>query len=235
MSNTFSILSTRELDKNFNQEILSLGIRVDAVPFISIEYVDNVETQQEVELLETYKADVAFTSVNAVKAVAALLHGSMPSWNVYCIGHATQQSVREYFPNSSIAGVANDSNSLAELIVINNNCEVLFFFCGDKRKDDLPHRLNEAGIAVNEIIVYYTRLQPQKMEDFYNAVLFFSPSAVDSFFKLNNDNPDTAFFAIGNTTAKQISRYSQHKVIVAAEPNSASLLKSLAEYFGLNN
>ena len=43
MSNTFSILSTRELDKNFNQEILSLGIRVDAVPFISIEYVDNVE------------------------------------------------------------------------------------------------------------------------------------------------------------------------------------------------
>lgn len=235
MSDKLYILSTREIDSDFKQEILSLGINVDAIPFISIDYVDNVEVQQEVELLETYKAGVAFTSVNAVKAVASLLHGSMPSWNVYCIGHATQQAVREYFPNSSIAGIANDSNSLAELIIINDNCEELFFFCGDKRKDDLPDRLNEAGIFVNEIVVYHTSLQPKKIEKLYNAVLFFSPSAVDGFFKLNNDNPHTSWFAIGNSTAKQVSKYSHNKVIVAAEPNSASMLKSLAEYFGLNN
>ena len=235
MSDPITILSTREIDQEFKQGIQALGMKLEVVPFISIESFDNVEVQQEVELLETYKVGVIFTSVNAVKAVSALLHGSMPSWNVYCIGYATQQAVREYFPNSSIAGVANDANSLAELIIINDNCEELFFFCGDKRKEDLPERLNEAGITVNEIIVYHTRLQPQKIDKHFDAVLFFSPSAVDSFFKLNSDDSHTAWFAIGNSTAKQISKYSGHKVMVAGEPNSASLLKSIAEYFGLNN
>jgi uroporphyrinogen-III synthase len=55
------------------------------------------------------------------------------------------------------------------------------------RKETLPQALKEGGIKFNEIEVYQTALAPFKISDQENfdAIMFFSPSAVESYLSNN--------------------------------------------------
>src|SRR5258706_9822828 len=46
-----------------------------------------------------------------------------------------------------------------------------------------------------------------RAEKVYDGILFFSPSGVESFFNTNEVNEQTILFAIGNTTATEIKKY----------------------------
>ena len=56
------------------------------------------------------------------------------------------------------------------------------FFCGNQRRDTLPDKVRAAGIKVEELVVYETVELPLKVTDHYDAILFYSPSGVRSFF-----------------------------------------------------
>jgi uroporphyrinogen-III synthase len=73
------------------------------------------------------------------------------------------------------------------------------------------------------------------VNDAYNGILFFSPSAVHSFFKKNKANPDTVFFAIGETTANAISVYTNNKIITGNTPAKGELLKLAVEWLSTTN
>ena len=105
------------------------------------------------------------------------------------------------------------------------------FFCGNIRRDELPQLLKSSGIALEEMVVYETTVTPHPIIKDYHAVLFFSPSAVDSFFSVNKVVEHTILFAIGNTTARAIGNYSTNTIVKADTPEKDNLVKKAIAYF----
>lgn len=228
--NSIHILCTRPLSESLLEEVRQQDILIDTLSFIETEPILSIEVQQEIEQAFVRMAAVVFTSMNAVEAVANYMD-EKPDWRIYCIGTATQKLVKEYFGEAAIAGTASEATELAELIVEDEPGEEIIFFCGDQRREELPSILESNGLELTEIVVYQTIAVPHKINKAYNGILFFSPSAVDSFFTGNKVNGSTLLFAIGNTTARTIKKYSANKVIVSDEPGKENLVEKMIEYF----
>ncbi len=231
MQNNIQILCTRPLNTTLVNEAKQAGIDIDELSFIETEPIQSIEIQQEIEQAFLLTSTVVFTSMNAVEAVAFYQETMQPDWKIYCIGTTTNKLVSNYFGEEKIAGTANDAAELAELIVEDANTDEVIFFCGDQRRDELPGILRNNDIEVNEIIVYQTIVVPHKINKTYHGILFFSPSAVTSFFKQNKLPGTTILFAIGNTTANEIKKYTTNKIIISDEPGKENLVRVMMEYF----
>lgn len=229
--NSIDILCTRPLTAALAEKAAEAGLAVDEISFIETESILSVEVQQEIELVSTEIATVVFTSMNAVDAVTTFLDGHQPEWMIYCIGTATARLIREYFGEERIAGTADDAAALAERIAEDRFTDEVVFFCGDQRRDELPEILKQHDIEVNEIVVYQTIEISHKISKDYFGILFFSPSAVRSFFKTNKVSGKTILFAIGNTTAAEIKKFSSNKIIISDEPGKENLVTKMIGYF----
>ena len=230
--NNIQILCTRPLPASLIDLAGAAGVAINVSPFIETESVFSVEVQQEIELLSFQTAIVVFTSMNAVDAVTGLLDGHHhPDWTIYCIGTATGRLVKEYFDEEKIAGTASDAASLAKLIADDRFADEVVFFCGDQRRDELPAMLRLQGIDLNEIVVYQTINLPHAIHQLYHGILFFSPSAVQSFFQENKLDDTTILFAIGNTTANEIKKFTNNKIIISDTPGKENLVDKMMEYF----
>ena len=139
--------------------------------------------------------------------------------------------MQEFFGADCIAGTANSAAELAELIAANHLIDEVIFFCGDQRRDELPAILRQNSVEVNEIIVYQTIAVPHKITKLYNGILFFSPSAAESFFSNNTIADRTILFAIGNTTATTIKKFTHNKIIISDAPGKENLVQKMMEYF----
>ena len=232
MEAIINILCTRPLEDSLIKKAKQKGIAIDMLSFIETEPIQNINVQQEVEQALLQSATVVFTSMNAVDAVVNYKEEHQPDWRIYCIGTTTNKLVKNYFGEETIAGTANSAAELAELIAEDGYDEEVIFFCGDQRRDELPDILRNNDIEVNEIVVYQTIPVPQKVEKKYHGILFFSPSAVDSFFSNNKVAGQAVLFAIGNTTATAIKKYSNNKIIISNEPGKENLVGKMMEYFG---
>jgi len=226
-----NVLCTRALPSSLKEEAAAAGITIDELSFIETESILSVEVQQEIELASTELATVVFTSMNAVDAVTIFLDGHRPDWSIYSIGTATARLVKAYFGEERLTGTASDTASLAALIAADRFTDEVIFFCGDQRRDELPDILRQNDIEVNEIVVYQTIATPHKIQKDYFGILFFSPSAVQSFFSKNKVTDRTILFAIGNTTANEIKKYSNNKIIISDEPGKENLVAKMVEYF----
>lgn len=229
--NKINILSTRPLNKSLVQEAKAVGISIDELSFIDTEPIQDIATQQEIEQAYLLSSTVVFTSMNAVDAVLAWQDGQQPDWVIYCMGNTTKQKLKENFGDYSVVGTANNAAELAERIAEESDAEEVIFFCGEQRRDELPAILRSKGIDVHEIIVYETIHTPHKINKAYQAILFYSPSAVSSFFSNNKVPAQTILFAIGNTTAKTIQQYCTNTIITGKEPGKEELVRQAMEYF----
>ncbi len=229
--NNISILCTRPLPQAIVAEAMQSGIGIEVMPFIETESILSVEVQQEIEQVALQETTVVFTSMNAVDAVTIFLDGHQPAWKIYTLGTTTKRLVTEYFCEDKLVGSAADASSLADLIVAEGLADEVNFFCGDRRRDELPGILRASDIDVNEVVVYQTIATPHKINKAYAAILFFSPSAVENFFSVNKVAAHSLMFAIGSTTAASIEKYTTNKIIVADEPGKENLVDKMIAYF----
>jgi len=229
--NNISVLCTRPLSESLCSEVALSGINIDCLQFIETEAIDGIEVQQEIEQVLLQTATIVFTSMNAVEAVVTYLEGQEPAWRIYCIGASTRRLVAEHFGDYCIAGTAPDASQLAAEIIEDGETEEVIFFCGDQRRDELPDLLQRAGIDVQEIMVYHTVEVPHLLQKIYPAVLFFSPSAVRSFFRNNRLAPGAVAFAIGKTTAAEIAKHSKNEIVISETPEKEQMMKQVVEWF----
>ena len=229
--NKINILSTRPLEDSLIDEANEKGIHIEVLSFIETETLQNTHVKQEIEQALLQSAAVVFTSMNAVDAVANYQDDQQPDWRIYCIGATTSKLVQKYFGEELIAGTASNATELAELIADESDFNEVVFFCGDLRRDELPDILRSNNIEVSEIIVYQTIAVPHKIERQYNGILFFSPSAAESFFRANKLPETTLLFAIGNTTADEIKKFSNNKIFISDELGKENLVKKMIDFY----
>jgi uroporphyrinogen-III synthase len=227
--NNPAILITAEINESLLHELTSQGFKADIIPFIKIEIVRSKQLQEQIENILKENAVIVFTSSNAVEAVGDYIQNKKLSWEIYCIGNTTKNSVIKYFGDNAVEATANNAAALAEKLISDKEKHV-YFFCGDKRRDELPDLLSRHNIIVNEIEVYTTIIHQHKIEKDYDAVLFFSPSAVQGFFKNNVIKEKTVLFAIGNTTADEIKKFSGNKIVVTNKPGKKELVENVIKF-----
>ncbi len=228
--NKIHILSTRPVDKSLAQEAAKFDIVLDEISFIETEAIIDEELAKKIKGLLLQELSVVFTSMNAVDAVSKFII-TKPAWKIYCIGNTTKNLVKKYFGDESVIATAENAAHLADKIVSDATITSITFFCGDKRREELPEKLKSNSISVDEIIVYRTKETTEIIIKTYDGILFYSPSAVDSFFSKNKVVAQTRLFAIGSTTAKALEQFTKQPVTIASQPGKENLVKLAIDHF----
>lgn len=213
-----SILSTKKLARHQKELLLNAGHSVVEKNLISI-----VPLDFEVTPLPD---NIIFTSKNAVKMVLDKGH-DLQNKSIFCVGDKTTAFLKAHgFP---VMVTANYGYELAEKIASTYSNENFIFFCGKKRRIELPDYLKEKGVALKEVEVYDTHLVEKKIDRTFDGVLFFSPSAVRSFCAVNNISGSIAF-CIGNTTASEAKNFTDD-IIVATKPSIENVIVQVVKHF----
>jgi len=223
------ILSTRPVGEAAMAKALKHDMVIEEISFIKTEEDIDGAKSKKIKELSDQKISVVFTSMNAVEAVGKIVSGT--EWKIFCIGNTTKKLVEKYFGEKNITGTADNASLLAEKIISPSAIKKIVFFCGDQRREELPQKLKENKIEVEEIEVYKTLETPQQLSKEYDAVLFFSPSAVKSFFSKNKIRSATKLFAIGDTTAKEINNFTDQSIIIADKPGKENLIDLAIKHF----
>ena len=231
MSQPFTLLSTRPLDAASMAAMQQAGVSVDVAECIRTIAVQDASLTQQVQALAAQQRLVIFTSMNAVEAVAPMLQGLQPVWQIACIGQTTLQLVQQHFANSKVVATGSDALDLAKQIVALPAKDGAVFFCSNIRRHELPDYLQQHGVPLQELVVYHTHEVPLHMNKPYDAVLFFSPSAVRSFFAVNSVPHTTALFAIGSTTAQALQTAGYSNIVVANAAGKEAMIETFLNWY----
>jgi len=202
----------------------SSSIEIEQIKVISIDYIHFDFSKIN------YDLPFVFTSSNSVKSLLKNNFKFNRIKKAYLFGIKTEELLSKYNIKTVKSKIEN-ANSVAD-IIIDDKVNEINFVCGNIRRDELINKLNKNDIKINEFVNYNTKLEyPIVDSDKYNAIAFFSPSGVESYFKNNCYNPKIDYFAIGNTTKFELLFYGIQKVICPPKPNSNSLLECIYDHY----
>jgi uroporphyrinogen-III synthase len=221
MNSKAVILSTKTLSDSQRQKMLAAGFELFEEDFIATK-------KQEYEL-NNINDNLIFTSQNAAQRILENSNvDDLKAKNVFCVGLKTKILLSEAgFNVVAYTGYASD---LAEIIALIYGNESYTFFSGNLRKETLPNALKEAGVQFNEIQVYETILTPCKILEKLDGILFFSPSAVESYLK-NNVIKKENCFCIGETTAEALEKNKIKNIIVADQPTIEDVIDDVIQEY----
>jgi len=164
---------------------------------------------------------------------------------VACVGPVTAQAARSV--NLPVEYVAATHNGLALANELGNRLDgtKILLPRSDRANPDLPNALKRHGARVTEVIAYRTMrpcdLPRNKLREITNheadAVLFFSPSAVQSLVhfigaeQLQIIQDKLAIAAVGPVTAKALRDAGIERVVVSADTTADSVLEALEKHF----
>ena len=217
-----NIFSTKYLSKEQTLKLESkIGVAMN--DFIAIKY-NRVKPQ----ILKKPLNNVIFTSKNGLEALLYNYSSEDLNFeNIYCVGRRTKRLIKTKL--GIVAHLENSAEKLANYISENLKEKEVTFFCGNKRREELPEILSKNNITVNEVETYKTVLTSEKIDPKYSGILFYSPSGVESFLK-NNKTSNRIAFCIGETTATE-ARIHFETVIVSKLATVDGVIDSVNEYF----
>lgn len=218
-----TIISTRPLSEEIISLAKSHAIEILVHSFIDTEPVIN----ESIFNFLDQKITAIFTSMNAVDSVVDQLQGAEVHWKTAAIGNTTKELATKHF--GELVATGNNASELAKNLVKENGPFV--FFCGDQRRDELPGIFHQHNKPLTELVVYKTIKHSASINQHFDGILFYSPSAVDSFFENNSLKDDVTVFAIGTTTAETIRTYVNNEIIVADQPGKENLVRTMIKYY----
>lgn len=226
MRTDFHIVSTKVLKEELVHSLESARIGITNLDFIIKTFTipENIDSA----LIDQIVVLTSKTAVEAWMKIVEQLNLDSKKYKMYCLAAGTQTICLHN--GLTVAGVAKDAVSLADIIMKDKSISSLTFICGNLRRDELPVRLKKSGIKVNEIVAYQTKSQSIKIDRPYDGVLFFSPSAIDGFLSLNSTHSSVAF-CLGQTTANYAHQKGFRECLVAEIHTPESLVKTVVNYY----
>lgn len=210
------IISTKKLTAPQKELLLNADISFVEADFIKPEPIEFK--------CPPHIKNAVFTSKNAVKPV---LKENVKIDNCFCVGDKTEALLEKN--GLTVLEKAYQAKALAEKIIKNHADKDFIFFCGDKRREELPEFLNKHNINLQEIEVYKTELNSKQIEGNFDGVMFFSPSAVQSFV-LRNEFENMTAFCIGKTTQAEAKKYTNN-IITANKASIENVIVQVIKYY----
>jgi len=220
------ILFTKSLDRKKVSEKLGADFLVDFVEVIHTEFI-------KTKTFGLKNNSLIFTSVNGVKAFfengfSANENFAEPkNYNkIYAVGSQTKKELRKH--NFGTFKLCKNANELSNFITENSANEKFLHFCGNIAIDILDEKLPLQNISYRKIPVYRTELLYPKIDEKYQAIVFFSPSGVRSFAKFNNLE-NMKIFSIGKTTTSELEKLTDNKIITSSKNTLADILNLISK------
>ncbi len=180
------------------------------------------------QLLKSEIQNVIITSKNAVEALITNYSAEELQFkNIYCVGRRTKRLIEHKI--GPVKHAAKNAKALAEHLIDYIDGTEATYFCSDLRLDDLPDLLEKNNISLNEVTAYQTKYSGHTVEDSVEAVLFFSPSTVESFVR-SNKGKEVIAFCIGDTTAKAASLHFK-TIKIAKLPTVESVIELVNQHY----
>lgn len=214
-------------DDRYAQVLREAGFRVSAQPVLSFSWTNRAVLRAALQAPGRY-AGLICTSPRSAAAIreAGVALGLWRTHAIWAVGPATAQGLRE--AGLYAAGAeAGSAEALADLIAARQWARPLLFLAGSRRRDVLPDRLAEAGIAFEELTVYHTHvctaLDLPALEPIDWLVLY-SPSGCEALAEAAGWQPASVRLAtIGPTTAEAARRRGWAVDAVAEAPTPEAL------------
>lgn len=220
MENQVRILSTKKLLPNQKQYLLNAEFSVIEADFIGIRHKGFI--------IGNINEFLIFTSQNAVESVLENTdYKSILHKRCFCVGEKTKALLEE--SGFVVLVYADYAAELASIICNKYQKQTFTFFSGNMRKDILPEAMQLAKITFEEIVVYETVYTPQEITTKSDGILFFSPSAIESYVQLNKIT-DQMCFCIGQTTAETAEKYTT-SIIIANQPSVENVIIQCLNYY----
>jgi uroporphyrinogen III methyltransferase/synthase len=195
---------------------------------------------------------MVFTSAQAVRAIVARserlkipLSRAVSKAMIAAVGPVSAESVTQAgLPVEYVANVHNGV-ALADELGERIRGRKVLLPRSDRANPDLPAALKRHGALVTEVVAYRT-LQPTDVDKQNlgrivtreaDAILFFSPSAVQHFAELAGVEQlcelqdRLAITAVGPVTAGALQEAGVEKAVVAADTTAAAVVRALEQYF----
>ena len=217
------LIVTKNISLSYKERLLQQGYSVVDIPLIEIKPI-------AFELKEVDQ-NVIFTSQNAVRI---LLQKQQPNQDLlkdkkcFCVGEKVKSLLGKN--GQKVVKMAKNASELAHFLVKNHKNEQFSFFCGTRRMDDLELVFAQNQMKLTIIPIYDTLLTPHKIKLDVEGILFYSPSAVESFFIKNKWPKNTYGFCIGTTPANALKKHTD-QFYVATQPKESALLVKLKQHF----
>ncbi|RAR49586.1 uroporphyrinogen-III synthase [Flavobacterium lacus] len=220
MEKAIRILSTKKLQPNQKQFLLNADFRLIEADFIQIEF-------QNFQLNSTFDY-LIFTSQNAVLSILNNEnHLILKDKICFCVGMKTKQLLEKN--DFKVENSFDYADDLVDYLLKKHADKKFTFFSGNLRRDTIPIAFQKNNIIFEEDEVYKTTLTPHKMDNQIDGILFFSPSAVQSYLKENAISNEICF-CIGTTTANEIEK-TTNKIVIANQPTVENVIIQTINYF----
>jgi uroporphyrinogen-III synthase len=183
---------------------------------------------------------VAFTSPRSARAfgervvaTAGLAHDVVPLW---AAGSGTARALDEtlsrslgpvHQPDPALVGERGAAAALAATLVQAGLAGPVLFPCGDIRRDELPARLRDDGIVVDEVVCYRSVLagevEARRVAERAQILVVASPSVADLLARACPAGVRPALVAVGPTTAAAARASGWPPAKVAPRPTAEAL------------
>lgn len=215
-----TILSTKKLKKSEKKLLTDANFNVIEKKFIKTKKIDFI-----VDLLNEY---VIFTSKNAVKSVLKnTIANHVKEKKIFCVGQRTKDFLEKN--NFIVEDFADYASDLGLIIKEKYKTNSFTFFSGSSRRNTLPDLLNENNFNWNEVVVYETTLNSNKVTETIHGILFFSPSAIESYLT-NNKIENQMCFCVGTTTAKALENKAKN-IKISPQTIVKSVIEEVIKYY----
>jgi uroporphyrinogen-III synthase len=223
------VVSTRVLTSPKLEELRAKGWKFTMHDFIS--KVIEVPTDLNAQSIHKHIVLTSITGVKAFLEITKQLQLASANYNVYCISRGTN----EYAVASglNIKSTAPHASALADMILRDVNVKEVTHVSSNLRRDELSKKLKKAGVAVHDVNAYRTEFTPITVDLSFDAIVFFSPSAVDSFLS-RNPLQQVPCFCIGQTTADHSKQKGYQHTYIAEAPSEDILLQTIVNYYSKN-
>ena len=221
---SIKILSTKKLMSNQRQFLLNAGFSLVEADFISIDFI-----KTDLKVTNDF---LLFTSQNAVNSLLSNENfEDLKEKKCFCVGKKTKVLLDQN--GFQVLQAFDYVEELTPFLITNYSQNSFTFFSGNLRQDTLPVALQKEGIIFEEKQVYTTSLTPKKINSQVDGILFFSPSAVQSYLIENNLSNEICF-CIGTTTAKEVEKTTK-KAVIANQPTVENVIIQSINYFKNEN
>jgi len=218
LEKSIRIVSTKKLKSNQKQFLLNAGFRLVEADFIQI-------ISHKINKASNYNF-LIFTSQNAVLSVLENEnHPILKNKISFCVGIKTRQLLEEN--GFQVEQSFDYAEELVEYLLKYHSDKKFTFFSGNLRRDTIPNAFQKNNIIFEEIEVYQTVLTPHKMDNQVDGILFFSPSAVQSYV-MENAITNEICFCIGTTTAAELTTNNK---VIANQPTVENVIIQCINYF----
>lgn len=203
MNEKIKILST----KNLSDNVVRL-LDQDKIDFFSNDYIQIKPIPFNFNALLNSSKNWVISSKNTLNILFKKLNlNQLNTIHFYCVGDKTAKIIKS--KGLKLVASALSSKKLGEIIKQKYNRESFTLIGGVIKRDELKSLLKDLCINFTDISIYDTIFTPHLFKNELDGILFFSPSAIQSF-TIKNTIKNEQLFCIGQTTAAEASKHSNN-------------------------